>query len=477
MTTSAGPALPSISPLAAGAAALRRFWRPFLLIQLGAVALALAYRSSPGFRAACATAAAGWKSSGGLPIAAGELRDCGRHPSRDRQAARAGPRALAGRARDIVFNTASSPSTESSSTVCIGARPRLFGGRGAAHRGREGRLRSVRLHALLVGRSSCCSCGGSAASGGGDLPALRRGLYRERVIPLLLPNWLFWIPMVSVIYALPVALQFLMFIPALGAWSLIMVFIADRRVRAAARTWWAGPEQLTFKETPSLGCLCWRSGTCGSVSVCLGSSRFVVSGLRRARRRQGVRSISPDSRPTRRRVLTRPACCPLRGDGAATSGRSGGARARPIRTVRGRRGAGQPNGCCFSANRMGVAARGHQRQRRRDRRWQRSARARRALWVRSVHRRRRQQRRERGQLGRCGRLSVIPRRQRPDLSPGGAGPGLRAFGGMLVSEQGWTVTPSPKRRLAGGPHRRPAPSPLIATSTWTEVAQLASSAR
>ena len=59
-------------------------------------------------------------------------------------------------------------------------------------------------------------------------PALRRGFYGERVFPLLLPNWLFWIPMVSVIYALPSALQFLMFIPALAAWSLIMVFIADR---------------------------------------------------------------------------------------------------------------------------------------------------------------------------------------------------------------------------------------------------------
>jgi hypothetical protein len=42
-----------------------------------------------------------------------------------------------------------------------------------------------------------------------------------------LPNWLFWIPMVSIIYALPVPLQFLLFVPALAAWSLIMVFIAE----------------------------------------------------------------------------------------------------------------------------------------------------------------------------------------------------------------------------------------------------------
>ena len=60
------------------------------------------------------------------------------------------------------------------------------------------------------------------------LPVLRRGFYRARVLPLLVPSWLFWIPMVSIIYALPVPLQFLLFVPALAAWSLIMVFIADR---------------------------------------------------------------------------------------------------------------------------------------------------------------------------------------------------------------------------------------------------------
>jgi hypothetical protein len=60
------------------------------------------------------------------------------------------------------------------------------------------------------------------------LRALRRGrFYRDRVVPLMLPAWCFWIPMVSIIYALPAPLQFLLFVPALAAWSLIMVFIAD----------------------------------------------------------------------------------------------------------------------------------------------------------------------------------------------------------------------------------------------------------
>ena len=57
--------------------------------------------------------------------------------------------------------------------------------------------------------------------------ALGPRFYPRRVLPLLLPNWCFWIPMTSIIYALPVPLQFLLFALALGAWSLIMVFIAS----------------------------------------------------------------------------------------------------------------------------------------------------------------------------------------------------------------------------------------------------------
>lgn len=66
------------------------------------------------------------------------------------------------------------------------------------------------------------------------LGALRvPGFYRTRVVPLLLPCWCFWIPMVSIIYALPGPLQFLMFVLALAAWSLIMVSVANRSAEAA----------------------------------------------------------------------------------------------------------------------------------------------------------------------------------------------------------------------------------------------------
>jgi len=61
---------------------------------------------------------------------------------------------------------------------------------------------------------------------GPTLAAARPRFYSRRVLPLLLPNWCFWVPMVSLIYALPAPLQFIMFSLALAAWSLVMVFIA-----------------------------------------------------------------------------------------------------------------------------------------------------------------------------------------------------------------------------------------------------------
>ena len=51
------------------------------------------------------------------------------------------------------------------------------------------------------------------------------GFYRRRVLPVLAPCWAYWVPMAALIYALPDALQFVLFIPALAAWSLIVTFV------------------------------------------------------------------------------------------------------------------------------------------------------------------------------------------------------------------------------------------------------------
>ncbi len=51
--------------------------------------------------------------------------------------------------------------------------------------------------------------------------------YLSRVVPMLLPNWAFWTPMVLLIYSMPPGLQIVMFAGALSAWSLVMVFIGN----------------------------------------------------------------------------------------------------------------------------------------------------------------------------------------------------------------------------------------------------------
>jgi len=228
MTSSAEPARPA-SPLSAAAAALRGFWKPFLLIQLGAVLLAVAFRSSASFRNACAVAA-GWKVSGGLPFASltGALAG-GVLPELAKLVA-LGPAAVAGRAAEIGFNFAFFAVNGVVIDLLYRGEAHLFGD-GAALRTVAEKVAfdqfvftptwSAVIVLLFLWRQRRFSWAAVR-------PALRRGFYQERVLPLLLPNWLFWIPMVSIIYALPGPLQFLMFIPALAAWSLIMVFIADR---------------------------------------------------------------------------------------------------------------------------------------------------------------------------------------------------------------------------------------------------------
>jgi hypothetical protein len=218
-----------VSPLAAGAAALRRFWRPFLLIQGAAVVLVVSFHLSERVRAACAALAA-WKTAGGAVFAAvsgavagGLLPELAKWLA-DRRTA-----GLRGRGGEVAFNTLFFAFNGVVIDLLYRMEALLFG--------REAHLRTVVLKtafdqfvftpAWLVLITLLFLWRQRGFSVARTLPALRGGFYRARVVPLLIPNWCFWIPIVSIIYALPVPLQFVLFVPALAAWSLIMVFIAD----------------------------------------------------------------------------------------------------------------------------------------------------------------------------------------------------------------------------------------------------------
>jgi hypothetical protein len=218
----------AVGVLDAGQAALRRFWRPFALIQLVAVALVVAYHASPSVRDVCAALAA-WKAAGGLPLTAATAAFAGGVlPELAKLVAQRGDAAMRGRSGEIAFNVA------------------FFAFNGVVVDG------LYRLEALLFGTGTGPTTIAAKVafdqfvftppwlllvtalylfqtrgfSWVATRPALARGFFRARVLPLLVPDWLFWIPMVSIVYAFPLPLQFLLFVLALAAWSLILVVIA-----------------------------------------------------------------------------------------------------------------------------------------------------------------------------------------------------------------------------------------------------------
>ncbi len=61
--------------------------------------------------------------------------------------------------------------------------------------------------------------------------------YRDRVLPVLLPCWAFWIPVLLCVYSLPPNLQFPFAMLAEAAWSIIVVFVTKRNAdRQATQT-------------------------------------------------------------------------------------------------------------------------------------------------------------------------------------------------------------------------------------------------
>lgn len=59
--------------------------------------------------------------------------------------------------------------------------------------------------------------------------------YRDKIVPTLLTTWAVWIPLIAVIYSLPLALQFPLFSLALTFWVLLLTYMTNRFVGKAGR--------------------------------------------------------------------------------------------------------------------------------------------------------------------------------------------------------------------------------------------------
>ncbi|MFN2507691.1 MAG: hypothetical protein ABR589_02850 [Chthoniobacterales bacterium] len=67
---------------------------------------------------------------------------------------------------------------------------------------------------------------------GYSFAVLRRGFtlgyYRDKIIPTLVATWAIWIPIMAIIYSLPLALQFPLFSLALTFWVLLLTYMTNR---------------------------------------------------------------------------------------------------------------------------------------------------------------------------------------------------------------------------------------------------------
>jgi hypothetical protein len=229
MTAVPGP-VENESPFRAGLLAVRRFARPFVLMQVVAVLVVVAYRASAQVRDVCA-ALAGLKQEGGLAFSAVASAIAGALlPEAATLATVPAERGRAGRLGKLAFTTAfflvngvvvdlfyrlSAHVFGHAATPVIVAQKVAF----------DQFVFTPLWLSVIASLFAWHKHGFRLAPTRADLAD---GFLRRRLLPLLLPNWCFWIPMTAVIYALPVPLQFLLFVFALAAWSLIMVFIAAR---------------------------------------------------------------------------------------------------------------------------------------------------------------------------------------------------------------------------------------------------------
>jgi hypothetical protein len=68
------------------------------------------------------------------------------------------------------------------------------------------------------------------------LGRLSSELISDRMVPILIPCWIYWIPLQACIYSLPLNLQFPFAMTCGSAWSLVLIFVTKRMDRIVPAT-------------------------------------------------------------------------------------------------------------------------------------------------------------------------------------------------------------------------------------------------
>jgi hypothetical protein len=64
-------------------------------------------------------------------------------------------------------------------------------------------------------------------------PKLDAAFYRDRIVPVLIPNWAVWVPIICVIYAMPAGLQIPIWAIAMAFWTLLLATITYTHAKPA----------------------------------------------------------------------------------------------------------------------------------------------------------------------------------------------------------------------------------------------------
>jgi hypothetical protein len=223
------------SLLAPGMAAVRKYWRPFLLLQSAAFLLVVAYYENGRVRLLCDQLSQS-KEHAGLVFSAIAAAISGALLPELAKAVVMDDRAITRkRVRDVAFAMAAF----AGSGIMIDLQYRglawLFG---------HDTLPATIVKKVLADQFVTTPIYGipywvlvySLRAKRYNLMATFRPIsprwYVTHVLPLLIPGWCFWLPMVTLIYLLPGPVQFCLFCFALAAWNLLMVFVATHEATA-----------------------------------------------------------------------------------------------------------------------------------------------------------------------------------------------------------------------------------------------------
>jgi hypothetical protein len=217
--------------LAPGLAAIRLYWRPFVLIQATALAVVFGYYHSPAIAAACDRLSV-FKQRGGLRLSALSAAFTGAIlPELAKALVLGDLNVTRQRLRDVGFAVAV--------FAVIGVVNDLQYRGVALLFGNDHRMATVVKKVLfdqfvttpIYGTpywSVVYAIRADRYRFWLTIPRLTPAWYLRTVTPLLVTGWAYWIVMITLLYAMPGPLQFCLFLFALAAWSLLMVAIAGR---------------------------------------------------------------------------------------------------------------------------------------------------------------------------------------------------------------------------------------------------------